>query len=96
MRWMNFLLFDNKPVGEPAAEQPRCITLADRIVPYTINRRRRRSLSLTIDHRGLNGGDTCFCSSYTHRTEERAPKPPNARMATTIGNRKAENTKQKK
>lgn len=53
MRWMNFLLFDNKPVGEPAAEQPRCITLADRIVPYTINRRRRRSLSLTIDHRGL-------------------------------------------
>ena len=53
MQWMNFLLFDNKPVGDPAAEQPRCITLADRIVPYTINRRRRRSLSLTIDDRGL-------------------------------------------
>ncbi len=53
---MNFLLFGN---GEPDQrvpapdEQPRSITLADRIVPYTIKRRRRRSLSLTIDHRGL-------------------------------------------
>ena len=56
MRWANFLLFGNKPSGgseAPPDEQTRSITLADRIVPYTIKRRRRRSLSLTIDHRGL-------------------------------------------
>ena len=53
MRWANFLLFDNKPSGDQSDEQPRSIALADRIVPYTIKRRQRRSLSLTIDHRGL-------------------------------------------
>lgn len=54
MRWANFLLFgDSKPRGEPPQEQARSIALSDRIVPYTINRRRRRSLSLNIDHRGL-------------------------------------------
>ncbi len=54
MRWANFLLFgDNKPRGEQSPEQPRSIALADRIVPYTIKRRHRRSLCLNIDHRGL-------------------------------------------
>lgn len=56
MRWANFLLFGNKPSGgreTPPDEQVCSITLTDRIVPYTIKRRRRRSLSLTIDHRGL-------------------------------------------
>lgn len=54
MRWANFLLFgDNKPRGEQPQEQTRSIALSDRIVPYTIKRRRRRTLSLNIDHRGL-------------------------------------------
>ena len=53
MRWMNFLLFGNTPRSEPPAEQARSIALSDRIVPYTIKRRPRRSLSLNIDHRGL-------------------------------------------
>lgn len=53
MRWANFLLFGAKPTGEQPGEQARSVTLSDRIVPYTINRRSRRSLSLTIDHRGL-------------------------------------------
>lgn len=47
---MNFLLFgaDAKPT-----EQQHCITLSDRIVPFTIKRSPRRRLSLAIDHRGL-------------------------------------------
>ena len=54
MRWANFLLFgDSKPRGEQPQDQTRSIALSDRIVPYTIKRRRRRSLSLNIDHRGL-------------------------------------------
>ena len=56
MRWANFLLFGPKPQGERdnrPDEQARRITLSDRIVPYTIQRRSRRSLSITIDHRGL-------------------------------------------
>ena len=54
---MNFLrLFSAKaaPVTpSTAGEQPRRITLSDRIVPYTIHRSQRRRLSLTVDHRGL-------------------------------------------
>ena len=53
MRWANFLLFGNAPRSEPPEEQARSIALSDRIVPYTIRRRPRRSLSLNIDHRGL-------------------------------------------
>ena len=55
MRWANFRLFGAKPTttDSESVEQARSITLSDRIVPYTIHRRPRRSLSLTIDHRGL-------------------------------------------
>lgn len=53
MRWPNFLLFGKPPQGEQPKEQSRSIALSDRIVPYTIKRRPRRSLSLNIDHRGL-------------------------------------------
>ncbi|MDR3299850.1 MAG: M48 family metallopeptidase [Candidatus Accumulibacter sp.] len=34
-------------------ETSRTIALGDRIVPYTLRRARRRTLGLTIDHRGL-------------------------------------------
>ena len=56
MRWANFLLFGTEPRVQRdngPDELARSITLSDRIVPYTIKRRRRRSLSLNIDHRGL-------------------------------------------
>lgn len=53
MRWANFRLFGADAGGAAPDEQARSISLADRIVPYTIKRRPRRSLSLTIDHRGL-------------------------------------------
>ena len=56
-RWVNFLLFGDRPAhpgqNPPTDEQQRSIALSDRIVPYTLKRRQRRSLSLTIDHRGL-------------------------------------------
>ena len=39
-----------------AGETSRTIALADRIVPYTLRRARRRTLGLTIDHRGLRVG----------------------------------------
>lgn len=53
---MNFLrLFgtDILTKADAPGEQPCNITLSDRIVPYTILRRPRRRISLTIDHRGL-------------------------------------------
>ena len=56
MRWANFRLFGAEPRAQHdhgPDEQERRITLTDRVVPYTIKRRPRRSLSLTIDHRGL-------------------------------------------
>ncbi len=39
-----------------AGETPRTIALGDRIVPYTLRRARRRTIGLTIDHRGLRVG----------------------------------------
>ena len=44
-------------LDQPAAgETPRTIALGDRIVPYTLRRARRRTIGLTIDHRGLRVG----------------------------------------
>jgi predicted metal-dependent hydrolase len=40
----------------PEGETPRTIALADRIVPYLLRRGRRRSIGLSIDHRGLRVG----------------------------------------
>jgi hypothetical protein len=41
----------------PAADEtPRTIALGDRIVPYVLRRARRRTIGLTIDHRGLRVG----------------------------------------
>ncbi len=53
MRWANFRLFGADSGAATSDEEARSIVLADRIVPYTVKRRPRRSLSLTIDHRGL-------------------------------------------
>lgn len=39
-----------------ANETPRTIALGDRIVPYVLRRARRRTIGLTIDHRGLRVG----------------------------------------
>lgn len=39
-----------------AGEEPRRITLGDRIVPYLLRRGRRRTIGLSIDHRGLRVG----------------------------------------
>ena len=46
------------PGTQPLAanETPRTIALGDRIVPYVLRRARRRTIGLTIDHRGLRVG----------------------------------------
>ena len=36
-----------------AGESAHCITLADRVVPYVLRRSARRTIGLSIDHRGL-------------------------------------------
>lgn len=43
-----------KPLA--ANETPRSIALGDRIVPYVLRRARRRTIGLSIDHRGLRVG----------------------------------------
>jgi predicted metal-dependent hydrolase len=43
----------NKPSPESAS---RSIALGDRIVPYTLRRAKRRTIGLSIDHRGLTVG----------------------------------------
>ena len=44
------------PERPEKGETSRTIALADRIVPYTLRRARRRSIGLAIDHRGLRVG----------------------------------------
>ena len=46
------------PGAKPLAanETPRTIALGERIVPYVLRRARRRTIGLTIDHRGLRVG----------------------------------------
>jgi predicted metal-dependent hydrolase len=39
-----------------ANETPRSIVLGDRIVPYVLRRARRRTIGLSVDHRGLRVG----------------------------------------
>lgn len=43
-------------VGVAAGEEMRRITLGDRIVPYLLRRGTRRTIGLSIDHRGLRVG----------------------------------------
>ena len=43
-----------KPLS--ANETPRTIALGDRLVPYVLRRARRRTIGLSIDHRGLRVG----------------------------------------
>lgn len=43
-------------VAPAAGEEPRRIALGDRIVPYLLRRGRRRTIGLSIDHRGLRVG----------------------------------------
>ncbi|HNJ77114.1 MAG TPA: SprT family zinc-dependent metalloprotease [Azospira sp.] len=43
-------------VAIAAGEEPRRITLGDRIVPYLLRRGTRRTIGLSIDHRGLRVG----------------------------------------
>lgn len=43
-------------VAIAAGEEPRRITLGDRIVPYLLRRGSRRTIGLSIDHRGLRVG----------------------------------------
>jgi predicted metal-dependent hydrolase len=55
MPWQAELPFANeKPLT--ADETPRTIALGDRIVPYVLRRARRRTIGLSIDHRGLRVG----------------------------------------
>ena len=54
MPWQAELPFT---LDKPAeGETTRTIALGDRIVPYTLRRARRRTIGLTIDHRGLRVG----------------------------------------
>jgi predicted metal-dependent hydrolase len=48
------LLAGEKPLAEN--ETSRTIALGDRIVPYILRRAKRRSIGLSIDHRGLRVG----------------------------------------
>lgn len=43
-------------VAAAPGEEPRRITLGDRIVPYLLRRGTRRTIGLSIDHRGLRVG----------------------------------------
>lgn len=54
MPWQAELPFDSEKLSE--GETPRTIALGDRIVPYLLRRARRRTIGLTIDHRGLRVG----------------------------------------
>ncbi|WP_301102402.1 SprT family zinc-dependent metalloprotease [Propionivibrio sp.] len=55
MPWQAELpLGTTKPLA--ADETPRTIALGDRIVPYVLRRARRRTIGLSIDHRGLRVG----------------------------------------
>ena len=54
MAWQAELPFALEKTAE--GETPRTIALGDRIVPYTLRRARRRTIGLTIDHRGLRVG----------------------------------------
>ena len=47
-------LFGERPLA--AGETPHTIALGERIVPYVLRRAKRRSIGLTIDHRGLRVG----------------------------------------
>lgn len=50
------LLSAFEAVALAADETPRSIALGDRIVPYVLRRARRRTIGLSIDHRGLRVG----------------------------------------
>ncbi|MDR0380214.1 MAG: M48 family metallopeptidase [Candidatus Accumulibacter sp.] len=39
--------------AQPAGEVPKSIVLGERVVRYTLRRSRRRSIGLSVDHRGL-------------------------------------------
>jgi predicted metal-dependent hydrolase len=55
MPWQAELpLSGEKPLT--ADETPRTIALGDRIVPYVLRRAKRRTIGLSIDHRGLRVG----------------------------------------
>jgi predicted metal-dependent hydrolase len=55
MPWQPELpLTGDKPLA--ADETPRTIALGDRIVPYVLRRAKRRTIGLSIDHRGLRVG----------------------------------------
>lgn len=55
MAWQPELLnLGEKPLA--MNETPRTIALGDRIVPYVLRRVRRRTIGLSIDHRGLRVG----------------------------------------
>jgi len=54
MPWQAELPFAVVPSTE--GETSRTIALGDRIVPYVLRRARRRTIGLTIDHRGLRVG----------------------------------------
>jgi predicted metal-dependent hydrolase len=64
MPWQPELLFSSEKPLMPAFESvvlaadetPRTIALGDRIVPYVLRRARRRTIGLSIDHRGLRVG----------------------------------------
>ena len=49
-----FLFSSEKPLAEN--ETPRTIALGDRLIPYVLRRARRRTIGISIDHRGLRVG----------------------------------------
>lgn len=58
MPWQAELPFGGPANERPLAadETPRSIALGDRIVPYVLRRAKRRTIGLSIDHRGLRVG----------------------------------------
>lgn len=56
MPWQPELPFASTRKPHAADETPRTIALGDRLVPYVLRRASRRTIGLSIDHRGLRVG----------------------------------------
>ncbi|MFZ2854194.1 MAG: SprT family zinc-dependent metalloprotease [Rhodocyclaceae bacterium] len=57
MAWLPELLRSAVKPAKPVSEEtPRNITLGEHVVPYLLRRAKRRTIGLSIDHRGLRVG----------------------------------------
>ncbi len=87
MPWQAELpLTNDKPLA--ADETPRTIALGERIVPYVLRRARRRSIGLSIDHRGLRVGAPSGAIAARSRIADPAARRMGRRKNSTNGARR--------